>query len=237
VATVLGANNLTKGLKSSEIEKRILTFAESIKDEDHWKCDDNIGDIKKLDQISLLSSLSHQGMPRRIIDNIKSDIVLTSCVKVVKKFLKSPKEAWCLVLSGPKGCGKSTAAAHYLWEKTSECKSDPPKDMRWWTAARVARVSGFNADLEKMMKVPLMVIDDLGVEYLDKNGYFSHRLDELIDERYSNYRQTIITTNLNARDFQDRYGERVTSRIKEGFKHGNPENNTWFVHVNEKSLR
>ena len=72
---------------------------------------------------------------------------------------------------------------------------------------------------------------------MDKNKYFSHRLDELIDERYSNYRQTIITTNLNAKDFQTRYGERVSSRIKEGFKYGSPSKGSWFIHVNEKSLR
>ena len=82
------------------------------------------------------------------------------------------------------------------------------------------------------MRERVIVIDDLGVEYLDKNGYFSHRLDELIDERYSNYRKTVITTNLNAKAFQTRYGARVADRIREGFKHGGA-----YVEIAMGSLR
>jgi DNA replication protein DnaC len=77
-----------------------------------------------------------------------------------------------------------------------------------------------------------MVIDDLGVEYLDKNGNFLQRLDELIDERYSNYRQTIITTNLNVKAFKERYGERVADRIREGFEFGGA-----FMELAESSMR
>ena len=90
----------------------------------------------------------------------------------------------------------------------------------------------YNQELEKMMQVSVMVIDDLGVEYMDKNGHFSHRLDELIDDRYSNYKKTIITTNLNKKDFQARYGNRVTDRIREGFKHGGD-----YLEFSGRSLR
>lgn len=235
MATVLGVKTSAGIQKISDIEEKVLALGKKAKEEG-WGCDDNILP-RNISSDELVSSLRHQGIPQRIIDNIKSDVIQTSCVKAVQEFLKSPKEAWCLVLSGHKGCGKSTAGAFFLSEKTKNSITAPPRDMQWWTASRVARVSGYDAYLEKMMKVPLMVIDDLGVEYMDKNKYFSHRLDELIDERYSNYRKTVITTNLNAKDFQARYGERVASRIKEGFKHGNPSNQTWFVHINEKSLR
>lgn len=231
MATVLGVKTSAGIPKVSAIEKKVLALGEkAIKD--GWSCDDIILP-HRITETELASSLRHQGVPQRIIDNVKSNLKKTSSIGAVKRFLESPKEAWCLVLSGPKGCGKSTAAAHFLAEKTKSMVSAPPRDMQWWTAARVARVSGYTEHLEKMMKVPVMVIDDLGVEYMDKNGYFNHRLDELIDERYSNYRKTIITTNLNAQDFTARYTERVTSRIKEGFKHGGP----WFVHIDEKSLR
>ena len=82
------------------------------------------------------------------------------------------------------------------------------------------------------MKVSVLVIDDLGVEFMDKAGHFKSRLDELIDARWGNFRKTIITTNLNAKDFQERYESRVTDRIRHGFKHGGG-----YTHINEKSLR
>ena len=219
MATVLEANNLAKASKGLEIEERILNFAKSVKD-GGWGCDDDVDGPRKVDRLSLVSSCRHQGMPQRIIDTLSGDLIDTDAYATVKKFIEAPRDGWCLVLSGPKGCGKSTAAAYYLWEKTKQAEAELPKDRRWWTASRVARVSGFNDQLENMMKLPVMVIDDLGVEYLDKNGYFNHRLDELIDERYSNYRKTIITTNLNPEDFQSRYEQRVTDRIRQGFKHG-----------------
>ena len=215
----------------SAIEEKILAFAEKAVAEG-WGCDDPIETSKELESSELVSSLRFQGMPQRIIDTLQSSPRDTSAIIAVKKFIEAPKEAWCLVLAGPKGCGKSTAGAYYLWSKTRSMTNAPPKDMRWWTASRVARVSGYNDHLEKMMSVSMMVIDDLGVEYLDKNGYFNHRLDELIDDRYSNYRKTIITTNLNSEDFQARYGARVADRIREGFKHGGG-----YVEFNELSLR
>ena len=83
-----------------------------------------------------------------------------------------------------------------------------------------------------MMQSKLMVIDDLGIEYLDKNGNFLQRLDELLDERYSNFRKTIITTNLNADAFKDRYGERVADRMREGFTWGGG-----FIELADDSMR
>ena len=233
VATLLGATNSAQGTTASAMEARVMALAEKAKQES-WGCEDPIDFTSTIDNSELESSLRHQGMPQRIIDTLQNQVRETPALEAVKKFTDSPKESWCLVLAGQKGVGKSTAAAYFLWEKTRRVASGatPPKQLQWWTASRVARLSGYDQELEKMMKVPLMVIDDLGVEYLDKNGYFNHRLDELIDERYSNYRKTIITTNLNKRDFQARYEDRITSRIREGFKHGGD-----YLELDGRSLR
>lgn len=177
-------------------------------------------------------SCSDQGIPNRIIETMTTGLTETPAMLAISEFMTKPKEAWCIVLAGPKGCGKSTAAGFYLWGKTMTSLNSPPKTRRWWTASRLARVSGFNNEFEPLIQVPTMVIDDLGVEYLDKNGYFSHRLDEIIDERYSNFRPTIITTNLNGRDFRERYGDRVIDRIREGFPHGGA-----YIEISHKSLR
>lgn len=177
-------------------------------------------------------SLKQQFVPNRILETVEGELSATPAMNAAARFLKSPKDGWCLVLSGPKGCGKSTAAGWYLSQKTWGQVSCPPKTRRWWTAARLARVSGFNVEFEPIIQVPTMVIDDLGLEYMDKNGHFNSRLDEIIDERYSNYRPTVITTNLNAQAFKERYGARVADRIREGFSHGGA-----FIEINHGSLR
>lgn len=186
---------------------------------------------KELTGEDLESSLRRQGMPQRIIETLRN-MKQTKATDAISSFLSSEREAWCLVLAGPKGCGKSTAAGRFLSEITKPRSKSPPNSIRWWTSSRISRVSGYDSHLEKIMRERVIVIDDLGVEYLDKNGYFNHRLDELIDERYSNYRKTVITTNLNAKDFQARYGARVADRIREGFKHGGA-----YVEIDMGSLR
>ena len=213
------------------ISKRVLDFAEKIKEEG-WGCEDDVYSVKERSTSDLSTYALKQGMPQRIIDTIIGGCADTPAMQAVSKFLEAPREGWYLVLGGPKGLGKSTAAAYYLWKKILDSESEPSSKMRWWTAARVSRVSSYNQELEKMMQVSVMVIDDLGVEYMDKNGHFSHRLDELIDDRYSNYKKTIITTNLNKKDFQARYGNRVTDRIREGFKHGGD-----YLEFSGRSLR
>lgn len=182
----------------------------------------------------IANSVRAQGVPERILSIFTSTEGprWTTAMKAVSGFMKASREGWCLVLSGPKGSGKSTAAAHYLWATAPQSDSRFPASQRWWTAAKVSRVSSYDDQLEKLMKVSVLVIDDLGVEFMDKAGHFKSRLDELIDARWGNFRKTIITTNLNAKDFQERYESRVTDRIRHGFKHGGG-----YTHINEKSLR
>ena len=230
MGTLLGVANSAGSSKALGIEDKIMKFAEKAR-ANGWGCEDPAEQPEKTGQ-DIATFVAKQGIPQRIISTLTGEHLSTPAYQAVEKFLGAPREGWCLVLAGPKGCGKSTAAAYYLWEKARQSEGNPSSAMRWWTASRVARVSGYNQELEKMMQVSHMVIDDLGTEYLDKNGYFSHRLDELIDDRYSNYKRTIITTNLNAKDFQNRYGDRVADRIREGFKHGGG-----YAELDGKSLR
>jgi len=168
-------------------------------------------------------------VPERILKNL-GNLKITKPINYVREFALAPREAWCLILSGGKGTGKSTAAAAWLYE---EAVRVPTHEERfWWNGTRIARTNGYNKEYEKMMKSHLMVIDDLGVEYLDKNGNFLQRLDELIDERYSNFKRTIITTNLNARAFKERYGERVADRMREGFSWGGG-----YMELSDNSMR
>lgn len=58
----------------------------------------------------------------------------------------------------------------------------------------------------------LLVIDDLGCEPILRNITVSN-LFTVINERQNNNLCTIISTNLNMNEIQDRYGDRVLSRI------------------------
>jgi len=176
-----------------------------------------------------LNCLRAWGVPERIIKNLEN-LKTTKAVNIVKNWSDTPREAWCLILSADKGTGKSTAAATWLYDMALEAPTYLKR--YWWSGTRIARTNGYAKEFEKMMESRYMVIDDLGVEYLDKNGNFLQRLDELIDERYSNFRKTIITTNLNTQAFKERYGERVADRIREGFHSGGA-----FMELSDASMR
>tara|TARA_R110002020_G_scaffold48480_2_gene138126 strand:- start:243 stop:932 length:690 start_codon:yes stop_codon:yes gene_type:complete len=188
----------------------------------------------------IANAIRAQGVPERIVSVfIEPDgPKLTTATKAVVKFLTAPRDAWCLVLAGNPGTGKSTAAAHYLWVTADTSNMGSSTAQRWWTAHEVSRVSnyasspGYKTELEKLMRIPVLVIDDLGVEYLDKNGFFNSRFDEIMDARYNNFRKTIITTNLAPDSFEKRYGKRVTTRIRHGFKAGGN-----YIQVDEESMR
>ena len=153
----------------------------------------------------------------------------TPSIKAVKDFILKPREAWCLVLAGQPGRGKSIAAAYWLkrlaydWlvkrfeeEEENTTLHNGFTGQHWWSAQEVSRVSSHDAQLNILMNRDNLVIDDLGTEYLDTKGHTLHRLDEMITRRYSNYKRTVITTNLNMEGFQKRYGNRIFSRIGDG---------------------
>jgi hypothetical protein len=116
------------------------------------------------------------------------------------------------VLSGVPGCGKTTAAARWLYLGATE------KRIRgfWVTAARLGRWARYDdEEMRRLTHVPRLVVDDLGTEYVDEKGAFMTTFDELLNERYAHRRPTVITTNLNGDAFKERYDLRVVDRIRE----------------------
>jgi hypothetical protein len=168
----------------------------------------------------VMSRLRLMGVPERIRDSLDKGIDDTEFVKEVRRFAECKKNAWCLVLSSDKGAGKSTGAAVWLYDVAMQMEAAPSEASCWWPATRLARANSFNKEYERIIRAPHMVIDDLGMEYMDKNGNMLTRLDELIDERYSNFRRIIITTNLNMNDFKERYGDRIADRIRDSISSG-----------------
>lgn len=128
-------------------------------------------------------------------------------------------------LSGGTGCGKTVAAAHWLFRSA---RDNHIRGM-WVTAARLARWPRYSAtDVDRLLKAPRLVVDDLGGEFLDEKGSFMSLFDELVNERYASSRLTVLTTNHNAAAFKARYSERVVDRIREDGK---------FVEISAASFR
>ena len=158
------------------------------------------------------------------------------------------KFAWSFTLAGGQGCGKSVAAAYWLtllarkslarggsW--ISPAPSAKLRSQRhaklWWEATEINRTWEMSSSaIGQMLNEPFMVIDDLGVEHIGQSGGFRSRFDELMNHRWGNYLPTMITTNLNAAAFKERYQGRVADRMKEGFKAGGA-----FLELKDKSFR
>jgi hypothetical protein len=145
---------------------------------------------------------------------------------------ESPKSSVLVVLSGGVGCGKSTAGSIWLaagnpnhhpeWQR-------PRSPRRFVTAQEFERTSRYGNDFfQQVVTASMLVLDDLGPEYADAKGNFKSDLDALINERYSEWRATVITTNLGPTDFRERYGDRICDRVR-GSGH--------FIAVDGDSLR
>ena len=62
----------------------------------------------------------------------------------------------------------------------------------------------------------LLIIDDLGTELT--NQFTASQLFSLLNERNIGRKATIISTNLSLRELQDRYSDRIFSRITSNFE-------------------
>ena len=68
------------------------------------------------------------------------------------------------------------------------------------------------SDFDSLVEAPLLLIDDLGTEPLMRNITVEY-LFMLLNERIAAKRHTVIATNLTPVQLQERYGERVSSRL------------------------
>ena len=61
----------------------------------------------------------------------------------------------------------------------------------------------------------VLVIDDLGTE--TTNAFVCSKLFEVINQRGLTGKSTVISTNLSMKELQERYSERIMSRIIERY--------------------
>jgi DNA replication protein DnaC len=157
------------------------------------------------------------GVPERIRHRLRDGVHQTKALDWVHTWTERADRPWCLVLSSSTGVGKSTAAGAWLRELAGsvECIVSQPV-RRWWPATELAALDFYGDQFPRICDCTALVVDDLGVEYNDVRGAFVSKFDRLLDARYRELRRTIVTTNLTAAAFAERYEERIRDRLREG---------------------
>lgn len=120
-----------------------------------------------------------------------------------------------LLLSGNTGLGKT-----FLSACIARMVADKGFSVVYETASHLlstmerARFNGDETarrDMEKYVECDLMIIDDLGTEM---GGQFTNSaLYSVINERILSKKATIISTNLNSEDLENRYSSQIASRL------------------------
>lgn len=159
--------------------------------------------------------LVHLGAPQRAVEAWEAGLQDTEAMRYVNGFIEAGK-TFC-VLSGGAGSGKTVAAVHVMAHRILQDKREAQTAL-FVRAAECARMGlyddGSKNLLEQMHAAGVLVVDDLGAEFISDNGVWRGLLDELVDVRYGDRAPTIFTTNLDADQFRERYGERVADRIR-----------------------
>ena len=119
-----------------------------------------------------------------------------------------------LVLSGQSGLGKTylmNAMARKLVQRGRE-----PLVISAYRFLDIARRSYFGQDqgIDDILQADVLLLDDLGSEPMLQNVTVV-QLFNLLNERQSRGLGTVISTNLNTSELQERYTERVTSRLSD----------------------
>lgn len=159
-------------------------------------------------------SLVAMGVPVKDID-----LVVLAVMRDTEALIAARRHAETggpIVLSGLRGCGKTTAAAWWLAQPGPRSAYLELGAPMFYSITRLQRVSRFKAEeMEPIERARRLVIDDLGSEYVDVKGSLAALLDGIINERYANLLPTLITTNLHGTEFKSSYGERIARRIRE----------------------
>lgn len=118
-----------------------------------------------------------------------------------------------MLLMGPSGLGK-TFLMHAMAKRLLDRGFNVlmMSAYRFLDVARKAYFSGQMGELDGLMEADVLLLDDLGSEPLMENITIV-QLFNLINERQTAGKGTVISTNLNLRELRERYTERIASRL------------------------
>lgn len=138
------------------------------------------------------------------------------------EWLTSPEASPGLMLMGLTGNGKTSVArgiANLIeWITNDQLGYSKRIVVGFYSGKEVCRMCAISPkDYEKLFAEEIIVLDDLGEEPKEvlRYGMINTPVVDLILERYQRRRMTIVTTNLQASELSDKYGERVADRFRE----------------------
>lgn len=168
-----------------------------------------INRIKKFKDISILDKKIESAN----FENAEMNKHLKICKSYAEKFLEKKLEVGIL-LYGSVGTGKTYASsciANYLMKNNKTVMIMNlglylNKLKREWAEAE-ADVLNYAKECQ------LLIIDDFGTEKVSE--FVLEKVFNLIDTRYRAEKPLIITSNLNLDEIEERFGSRISDRIKD----------------------
>lgn len=127
-----------------------------------------------------------------------------------------------LFIWGPNSTGKSYIAGALCkkvwssWRVTSYCvTASQMKDS--WIDDQQASYGSEETVVERIEAVRFLVIDDLGKEHRAASGFAENKFGALLRSRVRSNKTTVITTNMDPKEFGKTYGESTSQLAKECF--------------------
>lgn len=141
---------------------------------------------------------------------------VNAIVEYRENLIENFREGMGLILMGPVGTMKTTAAVSVLMESLSQglggyfiVSASLLDEIFTLKASNMEEWVAFE---RRLKETSLLVWDDLGAEYSE--GWVQTKVDAIISERYNHNKPTILTTNLSSEELKGRYAERVIDRLR-----------------------
>lgn len=131
-----------------------------------------------------------------------------------REWLKCPEQS--LILHGKPGRGKtyfSFCLMRDLCERGGEVRWLKSKGFEDKLVTEVREYGNAKSLIETFADVEFLFVDDFGTETTNEDVV--REWYHLIDDRWSNAKQTMFTTNLNQDDVLKKYGDRIFSRFRD----------------------
>lgn len=170
--------------------------------------------------------LDQLGVPATNLDRIRRPFDDNGSMRAARDWMLDP-QAWCLVLIGGTGCGKSTAAAWAAHQRMMRNFG-----VQWVDCVKQCEAPMYGVEAEhrrwQCRTADTLVLDDLGSGRRERQSdFWLAWLDDVIGSRANDAKRTIVTTNRSVDELKAWLGERLTDRLRAGM----------VVSTKEKSMR
>lgn len=220
-----GFRALTERVEQRRRERLEAEWDDASSEEEARELDRNRDEALKVVRGFIRDKMDRIGVDRDALNALRALNWELSPVRSALDFLESnTEERRFLILCGPKGTGKTVAAALVVQEhlRIDAGRSRPSGNewayvdrATWALSSSLARLSLYDRDdkagFETACRTPLLVVDDYGAEF--KSEVSRGLLEELFMRRYGDWKRTVLTTNLDPDALKDQLGERLVDRI------------------------